>query len=71
MKKLLIGLLALGSINAFSQKKLITYRNSTYPAQSLEISCYSEKCDFLVLESFDEKGISTTKKILNKEIFVC
>lgn len=51
MKKLLIGLLALGSITAFSQTKEFSIINKTSKgAESLKITCIDDSCEAFEIE---------------------
>lgn len=48
MKKLLVGLLALGSMSSFAtSNKEILIKNTTYPDRSMLVQCLSEDCELI------------------------
>lgn len=55
MKKLLIGLLALGSLSSYAKYRDILFKNLTYPENSFIASCSDESCSKYIFQIDKEK----------------
>lgn len=66
MKKLLVGLLAVGSISIFaSENKILTFENQVYPEYSIIAKCIDSDCEQFTLEPRNENELVEYKYIFS------
>lgn len=76
MKKLLIGLLAVVSLSGFAQSNTsVRYMDTTYPENTMNISCIDVECDFLSLgndfiipRSVTRKSVEVGRKLKREKV---